>query len=846
MRKSILYLFLFLFSTLCFFSQVKINEYSVSNSTVGIVGPTFSDNQGNKPDWIELYNQSASAINIGGFGLTDNSSTTAKYIFPLGTLVPANGFLRVWCSGKGNSANAAGHIHTNFTLTQCKGDWIVLLNGTVVVDSMQLRLTQASHSRGRYPDGTSNWKIYKLPTPNASNGSVFFDTYASTPVFNIPAGFYSSSQSINLASSPSLGINIYYTLNGSEPNTSSTLYSSSTPILINANTVVRAIAISTNTLNVLPSLIETNTYFINETINNQYGVVSISGGTPLNTLMNGTQIKPRTHFEYFENSLFVTETFGLSDKHGNDSWAYSQRGIDFETKDDYGYNNALKHKFFTDWKQGVSNRKEFRHVMLKAGASDNYPGDKPAKSCHMRDAFVQTYAFRKGLELDGRRNKHVLTFVNGVYWGIYELREPFEDDYTDYYYKQPGDSIDNLAFWGGLQIRNGSDTGWVNLYNFVMGNPMTTAANYNYVNSKLSFTSIIDYMIYNSYVVNTDFVNWNSAWWRGRASQGTSRKWKYWMWDMDNVYDLGENFSGIPTTGMDADPCAYENTFAGAGPNKGHPDILSKLMTNPDFKSLYINRYADLLNTAFKCDSIMSHFNYFKSILTPEMPRHIAKWGSGSNNLANWNKNMDTLQSKIQQRCSYIEEKIKDCYNVTGPFQITVDVDPPGVGEVKLNSIWLPTYVWKGNYFGNITLSLKQHVIDTAKYTFDYWEFQSHTPSPNNKNDSVSIYLTGTENVIAHYIEKTSDVIFPSGFTPNGDGKNDLLLPLGIRHIKSLQVQIWNRWGQLVYSSSDPTMGWDGYFNGVEAQTGVYAYLIKYTNLKDELKVSKGNVTLLR
>ena len=98
MRKSILYLFLFLFSTLCFFSQVKINEYSVSNSTVGIVGPTFSDNQGNKPDWIELYNQSASAINIGGFGLTDNSSTTAKYIFPLGTLVPANGFLRVWCS----------------------------------------------------------------------------------------------------------------------------------------------------------------------------------------------------------------------------------------------------------------------------------------------------------------------------------------------------------------------------------------------------------------------------------------------------------------------------------------------------------------------------------------------------------------------------------------------------------------------------------------------------------------------------------------------------------------------------------------------------------------------------
>ena len=117
---------------------------------------------------------------------------------------------------------------------------------------------------------------------------------------------------------------------------------------------------------------------------------------------------------------------------------------------------------------------------------------------------------------------------------------------------------------------------------------------------------------------------------------------------------------------------------------------------------------------------------------------------------------------------------------------------------------------------------------------------------PNTKNDSVAINLTMSENVIAHFIEKSSDVIFPSGFTPNGDGKNDLLMPLGTRYIKSLSIEVWNRWGQLVYSSTDPTKGWDGYFNGTEAQTGVYAYFIKYSNLKDEVKTNKGNVTLLR
>jgi hypothetical protein len=501
MSKIFIQVFLFLLSTTISLSQIKINEYSVSNATVGVSGPTFIDNQGNTPDWIELYNPTSSGFNIAGYCLTDDPINISKYTFPIGTIIPANGFLRVWCSGKGAPANSGGNIHTNFSLSQCKGDWIVLSLGALVVDSLQLRKTQATHSRGRVPDGAANWNVFTAPTPNATNAGTSYIGYAPTPLFSLPAGFYPATQIVTIVAVPSTSISIYYTLNGSEPTTASLLYNSSSPISITVNTVLRAITVTTSTLNILPSFMETNTYFIGESINSQYGVVSISGGAPLTTLLGGTQNKPRTHFEYFENNLFVTETYGLSNKHGNDSWAYQQRGIDFETKDDYGYNNALKSTFFTDWKQGLSTRNEFPHVMLKAAASDNFPGDKPAKACHMRDAFVQTYAFRKGLELDGRRNRHVLTFVNGQYWGIYELREPFSEDYTDHYYKQPGDSIDNLAFWGGLQIRNGSDTGWVNLYNFVMANSMTNVANYNYVNSKLSFSSIIDYMIYNSYVV---------------------------------------------------------------------------------------------------------------------------------------------------------------------------------------------------------------------------------------------------------------------------------------------------------------------------------------------------------
>lgn len=848
MYKLLLISVSLLFSFVSINAQVKINEYSASNS-----GGSILDNTGKNSDWIELYNSGATVANIGGWNLSDDPTNVTKYVVPSGITIPANGFLRIWCSGKGSPADAVGHLHTNFKLTQCNGDWIVLMNGSAIVDSLQLKRTQATHSRGRKPDGSPTWNVFTSPTPNATNSGTGYTAYAPTPQMDVAPGFYSGTKLVSISATPSNSISIYYTTDGSAPTTGSTQFVS-TPISISVTSVLRAYVVSSDP-SVLPSFMETNTYFINETIDSHFGVVSVSGGAPLNQLLGGFQNSPATHLEYFENQVFKTEGYGLADKHGNDSWAYDQRGIDVETYDEYGYNNAFKHPFFTDPAMNdISSRKEFQHIILKAAASDNYSlangtnanDGSPKYSCHMRDAFVQSYAFQKGFELDGRRNKHVIVFKNGAYWGLYELRESFEGDYTDYYYKQPSDSVDILAYWGGLQIRNGSDTGWVNLYNFITTNSMTNVANYAYVESKMSFKSLVDYMIYNSYVVNSDFINWNTAWWRGRATQGDKKKWRYWMWDMDNVYDLGEDFSNIGNTGMTASPCAYTNEFQGAGPNMGHPDILEKLLTNPDFKSFYINRYADLINTALKCDKIMPHFNYFKTILSAEMPRQINKWGSGTYDLARWKSNMDTLELKIQQRCSYIDSVIVNCYNVTGPYDITVDIDPPGAGNVKLNSIWLNNFLWSGKYFGGVKMSFQQTVVDTALYEFDHWEFKNHVPSPNTTNDSVSIQLVASDNVIAHYIEKTKEVVFPSAFTPNGDGRNDVLEPLGIRNVKTMSIQIWNRWGEQVFNSSDPTKGWDGNYKGTPAQTGVYAYLIKYAGADGEEKVIKGNVTLIR
>ena len=112
-------------------------------------------------------------------------------------------------------------MHTNFKLTQCKGDWIILSNGSVIVDSLKLKKTQATHSRGRKPDGAAVWNVFTSPTPDATNSTTGYAAYAPTPVMNVPAGFYSGTKIVSISVTPSNSLTIYYTTDGSEPTTGS-------------------------------------------------------------------------------------------------------------------------------------------------------------------------------------------------------------------------------------------------------------------------------------------------------------------------------------------------------------------------------------------------------------------------------------------------------------------------------------------------------------------------------------------------------------------------------------------------------------------------------------------------
>ena len=193
----------------------------------------------------------------------------------------------------------------------------------------------------------------------------------------------------------------------------------------------------------------------------------------------------------------------------------------------------------------VKDREEYQRLIFKAAANDNYPYSGGG---HIRDAYVQTLSHLADLKVDERTNESCILYLNGEYWGVYEYREKVDDlDFTTEYYDQPRHFVDFMKTWGGTWVEYGSNDDWAPLVNFITSEDMTVDANYEYVQSVFNTMSMIDYVLLNSFVVCADWLNWNTAWWRGRHPDGSGKKWRYALWDMDNTFGHGANYTGIPS-----------------------------------------------------------------------------------------------------------------------------------------------------------------------------------------------------------------------------------------------------------------------------------------------------------
>jgi gliding motility-associated-like protein len=186
------------------------------------------------------------------------------------------------------------------------------------------------------------------------------------------------------------------------------------------------------------------------------------------------------------------------------------------------------------------------------------------------------------------------------------------------------------------------------------------------------------------------------------------------------------------------------------------------------------------------------------------------------------------------------------CAAYTGEFQVATVVNPSPVIKAakahdidcsqptsQLNATGGDTYIWEPS------IGLSDALNGSPTVSID--STTTYVVEGTSRN-GCHAYSSVTVNV---KIEGKNLFVLPNAFTPNGDGHNDCF---GIRRWGDVQVEefsIFNRWGQRVFTTSNPAQCWDGYFNGQAQPAGNYVYLIKAKTFCGPV-IRSGNLVLVR
>ncbi len=207
---------------LTFVSKNSLWRYLIPSAEFAAMPPATASSGPQFFDWAELRNTTSAPVDLNGWALSDDADFPMLWTFPAGTVIPANGYLPVACSGR-DLKPAAGLLHTNFTLDQ-DGEAIRLRDatGTLVHEMTQVPDQDFFHTWGMDP-ATGQMRYFDTATPGAANAGSVFTGVADKPTADKETGFHSSPFVVAL-STTTPGATIRYTLDGSEPTESSALY----------------------------------------------------------------------------------------------------------------------------------------------------------------------------------------------------------------------------------------------------------------------------------------------------------------------------------------------------------------------------------------------------------------------------------------------------------------------------------------------------------------------------------------------------------------------------------------------------------------------------------------------
>jgi hypothetical protein len=461
--------------------DIGINEFMAVN------GKTLRDEDGSSSDWIELYNAGSSVLSLGGWYLTDRAYDSQRWAFPP-TNLPSHRYLVVFASGK-DRALAGRPLHTDFKLDG-GGGYLALYHGATQATVFAAYARQELDiSYGLGDSGEARY--FSVPTPGASNNLARF-TLAS-PVFSPDGGFFTQAVAVTMTSDMA-GAEIYYTTDGSQPAATNTLYAG--PLTVLNPTPLRAIAVKNgydDSPDMTRSFIVTNRAFtlpvalISARPSDLFGASGI-----YDAWASYQEVERECYFEYFETggARAVAIPAGVV-IHGGWSRNYPAKSLAIHARAAYG-EGKLRHRFFAG-----KDIDEFNSILLRNSGTD-WGGTM------MRDALIQTLTAGP-MDVDYQAYQPCAAFINGRYWGIYNVREKLTERYCEENYGVSYTNVDMMKRQGGLIVERGSATDYNNLNGYVTTQDMTQQACYDYVATQMDIDNFLDYQITEMYSGNIDW-----------------------------------------------------------------------------------------------------------------------------------------------------------------------------------------------------------------------------------------------------------------------------------------------------------------------------------------------------
>ncbi|MFN0129715.1 MAG: CotH kinase family protein, partial [Verrucomicrobiales bacterium] len=669
-------------------AAVRLNEFVASNDT------GLRDEDGSREDWIELHNPLATAIDLVGWRLTDDSEDLAQWVFPART-VPAGGFLVVFASGK-NRVPAAGNLHTNFRIDGSGGDMLALVRPDgVVADSIEARPQFSDLAYGRGANGAGHG--YLVPTPEAPNGRAF--VYGLNEVhFSVPRGFYTEAQTLVLTADVP-GSVIRYTVNGTRPSlTNGLTYESPLPLVpdivgsVRGTRRIRAVAIHPESA---ANRIATHTYlFVNgvtsPAADGLVGQTNSNNSTQTNAIKNNATYGPLLDDALTALSAVcitsATSVPGSSESAasvefihpvGNETGFQIDCGIQavgghsisspknnfrLYFRSQYGQ-PSLNHNIFRGHPYGQYHQPatSFDRIALRSGSHDSFfwmadPSTPPMGGVR-GDALYLRSAVMDDLHLNlghiAPHNRYVQLWLNGRYHGLYHWREYPNNDFMASY--RPGSS-EEFDFTNGANAGENGTATWQATWSKIRA---AIKAGYGEAARWIDLPQFADFMVLNLWAGNAWDWNPNQNWMAAGPRLPDRGGWTFFSYDNDVIWnDVNANLT-IPTTQY------YVNTpRPGVMPPDGFMLTTSTadvtLMDHLEFKILFRDRFYKACFHGGPLDAARAQTILDRRVQEISLPlvAETARWQPGAATRLPWDRDGEWMTEVNRIRNSFMPGRV--------------------------------------------------------------------------------------------------------------------------------------------------------------------------------------------